>query len=432
MCPHILVLTLDIGLELMSNANFHRILADSPAKNDYLSQLTISPEQTRTLRNARDLARKAIYDGIRNWKEALDPSELLTKSALSADLKIKLPKFKMQGSFAYKTLNLGAHIPPQEIDLDDGMFLPVTYEEFTGNPSVLSQDMFRIVEHALKPLCEKRGWQLVVDKATCVRIILNHGTHAHIDIALYAIEENQYFQLHEELIHNTDRAMKTDDALLFENLYKSLPSDFIMLAHREIGWMPSDPRKLEDWFVKAVKQHGHQLTRLCRYLKGWRDQTWENCSLSSIALMKVVTDIFQNQSHEFDKKRDDLALKNVVRDLPALLTKGIENPAISDMYLDEGWSDADRDEFYTEAILLKDKINSVLNASSEITAISQLRETFGTKIPNDPSLIQLDEGTTNSIGTTAGGALILESSSSYAQTKNPENAVKKGGGGRYA
>jgi hypothetical protein len=69
-----------------------------------------------------------------------------------------------------------------------------------------------------------------------------------------------------------------------------------MLAHRDEGWKPSDPRKLEEWFRAAVRQHGEQLRRVCRYLKNWRDNRWEGCRLSSIALMACTVGEGNRQS----------------------------------------------------------------------------------------------------------------------------------------
>jgi len=386
-------------------------------------QLNISDKQYQILRNSRDLVRESILNGFRNWGHILRSDELLISTAHTESYKLKLPKFRMQGSFAYKTLNIGDQVPPQEIDLDDGLFLPVSYEEFTGNPEVLSEALFKIVEASLKSLCEKKGWRLG-SKDTCVRVNLNNNSHAHIDIALYAIEKKQYYQLKEALV----KKMSQDDSHFFDNLYKTLPSEFIMLAHRKHGWIPSDPRKLEDWFMNAINTHGYQLRRICRYLKGWRDYQWEDCKLSSISLMKAVVDIFQMNKYRFDNKRDDIAINNIVSELPNVLMKRIKNPVISGMFLDEEWSDEERKNFADMAFQLQIKINQAVSSDSEKEIINHLKLSFGNRIPNDVNLIQTMEHSKNSTVKAAATSIL----NSKVNSSDPTRPVKKNGGGRYA
>ena len=48
------------------------------------------------------------------------------------------PKFITQGSFAYGTINAPAHPPRQQADLDDGLYLPLSFCEETGSHSLVS------------------------------------------------------------------------------------------------------------------------------------------------------------------------------------------------------------------------------------------------------------------------------------------------------
>ena len=244
-------------------------------------------------------------------------------AAQSAPASLK-PKFKMQGSFAYRTLNEPAHTPPQEIDLDDGIFVPVSFLNDNGrsHPALISSGYFRAVEALLTPVCRERSWTLVTDKPSCVRVELDDG--AHIDFALYAIPDEEFEELVEtevlaKAMGAQDRAMLTEQIELAEDLYRGLREDQIMLAHREEGWKPSDPRKLEDWFRAALRKHGEQLRRVCRYLKGWRDYNWEACRLSSIALMACVVTTYDEAAQAPADNRDDLALLEIADRLPDLL-----------------------------------------------------------------------------------------------------------------
>src|SRR5205085_2773416 len=109
---------------------------------------------------------------------------------------------------------------------------------------------------------------------SCVRIRISD--EAHIDLALYAIPDLEFGRLVEKaalaestFARDEFRREMQEAIALDQAVYANLRSDQIMLAHREEGWKPSDPRKLEDWFTGAVKKFGDQLRRVSRYLKGW-------------------------------------------------------------------------------------------------------------------------------------------------------------------
>ena len=326
-------------------ANAHRTLFSSGEHDTYLSCLTVDTEQRTTLQVARDEIRNEIRSGLREWSEYVERRQLFDARMLASvsfadsDLTLR-PKFRMQGSWSYHTLNRATHNPPQEIDLDDGVFLPVSFlsQNGTTHPVVVSAGYFTAVERILTPLCERKGWPLVTDKPSCVRVEISDD--AHIDLALYGIPDDEF----EELLEKAAASMQFDTRMLDENVtfaeqvYPRLPTDQIMLAHREEGWKPSDPRKLEDWFQNAINEHGQQLRRVCRYLKGWRDHNWTVCRLSSIALMACVIAAYDEAAGAIAENRDDLALQMVANRLPELLDRRIPNPVVHGQYLDEGWT----------------------------------------------------------------------------------------------
>jgi hypothetical protein len=314
--------------------------------------------------------------------------------ALASQLPPLWPRFRMQGSGAYHTLNDPAHKPPQEVDYDDGVFLPTSFVNGGGTvqPLLAAKGYFKVIESILAPLCESKGWELINTKPTCVRINIDNETH--IDLALYAIPDEEFVELAEA----SARAMvakggssANNTVELAEQIYQNLREDRIMLALRDKSWIESDPRKLEDWFVGAIREHGEVVRRTCRYLKGWRDYQWPKGGPSSITLMACVVTVFDDLSGELPENRDDLALQIVAGRLEELFSQSIANPVLPDQHLDESWSLEERLDFKSRAAELKTMINGVLNGTfHKKIALSRLQGKFGDHIPNDDLLIDID------------------------------------------
>lgn len=413
-------------------ANAHRTLSSSGDHDTYLSGLTVDAKQRATLQAARDEIRKSIREGLRAWSNHIDRNHMFEVTALAslsfADDKLALqPKFRMQGSWSYHTLNRATHNPPQEIDLDDGVFLPVSFLSMNGeaHPIVASAGYFMAVERILSPLCARNGWTLVTDKSSCVRVEINE--ESHVDLALYAIPDDEF----EELLEKAEHAMQFDTRLIdeyasfAEQIYPRLPTDQMMLAHRKEGWKPSDPRKLEDWFTDAVNEHGQQLRRVCRYLKGWRDHNWTACRLSSIALMACVITAYDEAVSAIAENRDDLALQMAAKRLPELLELRIANPVVHGQYLDEGWTPECRADFIAKARALVARIDLALAANQSGTVIEHLRAALGDYLPDDEDLVEFEAP--------IGAPTILQSGilKDFADQPDAREAVKKGGDGRY-
>jgi hypothetical protein len=411
--------------------NAHRALYSASTDENYLGSLTVDEPEREELREVRDEIRAALKEGFAKWPTFIRKQQLFEAAALTfADgyEPTLSPKFRMQGSWSYDTLNQITYDPPQEIDLDDGMFLPISFLTQNGetHPAIVSGAYFDAVEAILGPLCEERGWKLNRDKSSCVRVEIRQG--AHVDLALYAIPDEDFRRLVEKAAARSGGGLARvvfDEAMAFDDVYPTLPADHIMLAHRKEGWKPSDPRKLETWFREAIERHGYQLRRVCRYLKGWRDYTWKGCRLSSIALMATVVTAFDDALKAPPENRDDLALQMVASGLGNVLSTTIRNPVVDGQILDEGWDDDGcRVDFVSKARELAQALKIAISADTKASGLSVLRRTLGDYIPNNFELLEIVIAATPTILDKG----LIDQAAAQQERRDP---VKIGGEPRY-
>lgn len=408
--------------------NAHRALYSAGSKLNYLGNLTIDDPDGDELRGVRDLVRTTLIEGFRNWAHFIEKRDLFGDAALSfAENEPLRPKFRMQGSWAYHTLNRTTIEPPQQIDLDDGMFLPISFLTQSGSahPTIVSRSYFAAVEAILAPLCKEHGWTLDRSRPSCVRVNVKSG--AHVDIALYAIPDADFSVLIEKAAKSAQSfgAAQLNDADMFDTqIYPNLPDDHIMLAHRDEGWKPSDPRKLETWFYDAIDRHDVQLRRICRYLKGWRDSRWNTSRLSSIALMGCAVAAYDDAIAAVPVNRDDLALRMVSDALPGLLRGKIANPVVEGQRLDEKWSDEERADFVAAAEALRSDLHKMLGAVFADSAHATLRGALGKYVPADSALVTVEEPEAPTIMTSG----LLKDLGPEPEARQP---VKIGGDDRY-
>lgn len=241
------------------------------------------------------------------------------------------PRFWTQGSFQYDTLNRPFH-PGQEMDIDDGTYLPMTV--FESGPRIGYTLLLLLVDTSLKSLeAENDGW-VFEEKNTCGRIKI-HREKTHIDVPMYAIPKDQFGTKHTAA--DSAHLIKANDSM-FEsaNMDQSVrkaylvESDKVNLALRDgpNRWMISDPKIVEDWFKDNCKRIGGHLRAVCRFMKAWRDAQWEVGGPSSISLMTAVVNILDRESH----KGSDLTgtMKLVARLIPDEFCKGLESPDDTD------------------------------------------------------------------------------------------------------
>ena len=384
--------------ELKSKLNAHRLLRGGFGRSGFIKALDVPKPQEDRLIDAQNAVRDELRREVPRALSQAAQRNLVTAAFVKhADqLKGVTPKFRRQGSSVYKTLNDPAQSPPQQVDYDDGMFLPVSF--FTNNgarqePLLAAKAYFREVERILEGLCKRKGWALK-PKDSCIRIQIDDKSH--LDLALYAVPDDDFIALAKATARPEESglAVAAEAYEFAEAVYERLPDDRIVLAHRKDGWVESDPRKLDRWFRRAVAElgPGDVIARLCRYLKAWRDFTWEEGGPASIALMACVIRAVEELGGDLPAQRDDLALQVVVDRLPELLGEPVWNPVIKGKRLDEGWSDMERQEFIAYAYQLRDEIDQALNSvPSKTNAVARFRGVFGPRVPNDPDAVEIDK-----------------------------------------
>jgi hypothetical protein len=300
------------------------------------------------------------------------------------------PRFYTQGSYAYKTINDPAHVPPQQMDLDDGCYLPLTFVK-EARPSKAASAFFEVVDAALKDLAAEEGWTFV-QKPTCARLVISRD--AHVDVPLYAIPDREFLTL--EKAAAARRLVAADSLRESVDRWEALPSNHVLLAHREDDWVQSDPRKIHAWFVDAVELYGERLRRACRFLKAWRDfHAPALDSLSSIILMACAWRAFEEVGRRNLPNRDDLALLEAVERLPGYLRGEIKNPSDDNELLCRRLSGDARRIAVERAEQLKAALAAVVrNCSSQVEAVVGMRNLFGDRIPDDASLVSVTEAAT--------------------------------------
>jgi len=294
------------------------------------------------------------------------------------------PRFFVQGSFAYKTLNDPAHPPVQQMDLDDGCYLPLSFVRGT-RPSTAAEKFFEFVDAALDELAKRESWGRE-SKPTCCRVVIAHDSH--VDIPLYAIPDDQFRLLEDR----RSRAAKASaDSAEMKDSWNDLPSDEVLLAHRNEGWKESDPRKIHNWFTDAVENlYGERLRRDSRYLKAWRDyQRLERLKVSSILLMACVWHAYGEIGGRELPPREDERLLRVVELMPGFLRGTVQNPACTEEDLNripEESRDEVADAFEGLAAVLRTVVD---NSEDAREAVRLLRRAFGARVPDRPDLVSI-------------------------------------------
>lgn len=370
--------------------NAHKLFYQPAPQPSLRTSLILDDGQREKLVRARKLVRAALRAGLAKASEYAPSGQYYSPGYLArakfADLKdyALSPRFRTQGSWAYDTLNRPARTG-QQIDLDEGMYLPMSILD-GAHPAVASTALYAIVETILGALCEAEGWTLDTSKNICVRMEIDE--EAHIDLNIYAIPDGKVSLLERAMA----KSMVAADSATYDptTYFLRLDPDEVYVAHRKKGWEQSDPLQLEDWFQDAIKRHKSwtDLRRIVRYLKAWRDQRWDACRLSSLALMVCAVEALDEANTPPLPNRDDDGLLVVARSLAAKLNSPIYNPVVAGSTLNGDWSTDERNQFELGARLLASEMQAAIK--SETTAggvVQRLRKLFGPRMPNDITLV---------------------------------------------
>ena len=299
------------------------------------------------------------------------------------------PKFITQGSFAYRTVNAPAYPPRQQADLDDGLYVPLSFCEETGSPNLVSNLLIDTVEAILTGLAQRRGWSVDITNPNCTRVIIAHDKH--VDMPIYSIPDGEFRRIAEARFSLAKSQVSFGEYFAgsdFDDIWEAMPAR-VRMAHKTKGWLDSDPRPIRDWVLTQVRLKSEQLRRLIRYVKAWRDhQNWPKSDPKSILLMALV-------DASLDRKivgRDDLALIQVCSRIPALLRGSVEIPAIPGEDLTKR---LDEDGLRAELTQRIRDLHELLSACvkgrhTREEACRLLRVSFGLRFPNRPDRIRIE------------------------------------------
>lgn len=354
--------------------NLQRLFYSSTYPDAYHDLILPTDTQREHLTEAKNKIRDHLREGIERASTVL----------LEQPRKIS-PRFRTQGSWSYNTCNQPAHMPPQEMDWDLGLYLPISVWE-GSQPKIAAAVYYKLLEDLLKSLCKTEGWTLC-PKDTCIRLLV--GQSCHIDVPPYAAPEAQFASIQERVLA---KALATNDSRFQEAIaFGEMPDvDWdslreIVLATRNGEWWPSNSGAVSDWFRHQVAEHGDQLRRICRYLKGWRDFQWVEGGPSSLSLMICTCQSFQRMHG-----RDDLALLEVTAALSDKLAAEIHEEII-----DGGREDFNRltPQERTTAAAKARALHATLmrgleaNRWEKVDVLNALRVQFGPRVPFEPDWI---------------------------------------------
>lgn len=367
-------------------ANAHALFSGLKTAPSYLAGLDIGDDARRDLMSARTKVRSALRSAASSiqlrdeyWQGGWDSA---AKRSSRSRIEVK---FMTQGSFAYKTINDPAQIS-QEIDLDDGMYVPVEFLD-NGEPALTARGLFDFVYNTLTPLARSEGWIGVEQKQNCVRVKLWQG--AHLDIPIYSIPNERFALMSAALEKFAMDSAPTRKAMI--DSFR-LPPDKIMLARKDGTWIQSDPQKLQDWVDGRVNQYGAVYRRLCRFFKGWRDHTWVNGDLSSLCLMCAIDVALIEYTNEAGglpgEERDDFLVMEVAKRLPGILEEDVSNPVLDSCL--NGWDDDVRRDIVAKANELNAQMVSALKRTGDAEeVVKRLRASFGRRIPYRPDAVKI-------------------------------------------
>lgn len=218
-----------------STMNAHALFVGANTSASY-HQAILLPDSTRRVmlqadRKLRAAIRGAAQDAVRFGKQmGLATNAYRAAKQSPPTLEVR---FLLQGGLAYDTAVEPALMPPQQSDRDTGVYVKTSFLS-RQEPGLAAKTFFKLVEDAIRPLCNAEGW-IIREKNTCVRVELNR--HMHIDFPLYAIPDDAFETLERSLQDIAGETLVTASSrmmtLMDRHRTLRIPPDRIMLADRK-------------------------------------------------------------------------------------------------------------------------------------------------------------------------------------------------------
>lgn len=355
-------------------------LFDRDVKPSFLKNISPIPTEEASLKEAKTAIMRHLKISIPKW----------IAERLGVEHSVE-PHFRTQGSWAYKTCNEPCQYPPQEMDWDLGIYLPISlWDNNDIYPRAAAKTYYGMVRELMTPLAAAKNWTLS-EKHTCVRVTLNNGVRAHVDLPLYVAPDKEFHLIKE----TAAKAFSADQATVAETItWDSLTR--ISLACQDGSWSSSDPGRVVIWFDKKLQRHGPQLRRISRYLKAWRDHNWTSGGPSSIVLMVCAAQSLDRAQANFSG-RDDRAMAHVLQALPAQLSGSVKEPMIDPNEDLNRLTATERHEAANFATRFREAMNQALtaNIAEHIQAIQSIQSHLGQRFPSDTDGVISDDGPPN-------------------------------------
>lgn len=289
----------------------------------FRKKLDLTETDKKTLLQARKDIRGTIRTTFNEKREAYfsyDSIKVLSQYTKNQDAQIK-PVFMTQGSFAYKTINKPENPPTQQMDLDDGVYLPLSYIEKNNDFDRASTIMRNIIYNCVNDLCQNNSWNLE-KKSKCLRITISNNSH--IDLPIYSIPDDQINTINESVAMDSIAYAQMGS---LDKILSYSKSTNILLA-TDNGWIESDPRVIQEW-VRDTKKKLPNFIKYSRYIKAWRDYQYPNddSGFSSLLIMAGVDKALSDLNYK-NNNNIALDLANIVISISGYITGyGIKSPS---------------------------------------------------------------------------------------------------------
>ena len=285
--------------------------------NTFHDRITLTSGKKDSLRKARN----ALRDKIRRY--------------FRGTLKLNIPKFQGQGSYA-----LGTTVNPLtgEFDIDDGVYLQ--HLDTSDNSQWPAPDT---VHRWLVQATDGHTGEKPMDKRTCVRV--RYAGQYHVDLPAYG----------------------------------ELNGDYLLAGKGDKGWHRSDPLALTDWFKGCVKNHGEQLRKMVRYLKAWAD--FQSGRLGTMPSGLILTVLASN--HYCADLRDDIAFANTLGAISNAAGSAlyVYNPVDAGEELTARLTEAQKTRFQEAISDAADDAAEAINIDDRHVAAKTWRKQFGDRFP---------------------------------------------------